>query len=80
MCKFFLGKHEADEADMSLVYHYSRKLFLYYRNDAVVLPKVKKYWDFLKKDIHGLVYLLTPKYASSNFFSKFRDDKKPRVN
>lgn len=52
------------------MYHYFGELLRHFENNRVVLAKVQKRWDFIWQDIHGLAYILTPKYASAgNFFS-----------
>lgn len=64
----FVGKLEADDAELSLVYHYFEGLLEHFEEDPVVLAKVQKRWKFIKKDVHGLAYLLTPKFAIADKF------------
>lgn len=63
-----LGKFEADDASLSLVYHYFGKLLTHFEKDRINLPKIQSRWDFIKKDEHGLAYILVPKFASSGHF------------
>lgn len=63
-----LGKVEADNAELSLVYHYFGKMFDHYANDRVILPKLQDRWDFINKDVHSLSYILTPKFALAGNF------------
>lgn len=58
------------------MYHYFQDLIQHFGQNPVVLQKVEKRWKFIKKDVHGLAYLLTPKYAAAN---KFIDDEKATV-
>lgn len=63
---FILGKVEADGAELSLVYHYFCGLIKHFEGNAAVLAKVEKRWKFIKKDVHGLAYILTPKFAAAD--------------
>lgn len=65
---------EADDASISLVYHYFGKLLTHFEKDRINLPKVQSRWDFAKKDEHGLAYLLVPKFASSGHFFTSKED------
>lgn len=65
-----IGKLEKDEAEFALVYHYFGKLKAHYINDRAISVLVNKRWKFLGKDVHGLGYLLTPRFAmNGNFFT-----------
>lgn len=65
---FFSGKIEADDANLALVFHYFGLLLQHFEGDRIIYPKVKKRWDFIRKDAHGLAYLLTPKFAMNGYF------------
>lgn len=60
----FTGKLEADDAELSLVYHYFGRLLEHYKADNVVLPKVQYRWEFIKTKIHAVSYILTPRFAA----------------
>lgn len=57
---------EADEAQLSQVYYYFNQLITQFEDNPVVRAKVEKRWTFIKKDVHGLGFILTPKFASSD--------------
>ena len=63
-----LGKLEADEAPLALVYHYFGKLVQHYKDDKIVQEKIEERWKFIENDCMGLAYLLTPKFAASGYF------------
>lgn len=63
-----IGKLEADEAELALVYHFFGELYKHYENDAAVQLKVKQRLDFLYTDSIGLAYMLTPKYAVNGHY------------
>lgn len=67
-----IGKLEADNAPLSLVYESFVKLFETYKDDQFVLPKLRNRWDFIRHEVHSLAYVLTPKFAAS---AAFLDDK-----
>lgn len=68
-----IGKLEADNAELSLVYHYFGQMLEHYENDRVVFPKVNARWTFLKKNVHGLSYIIVPKYASNGHFIEAKE-------
>lgn len=65
-----IGKLEKDDAEFALVYHYFGELKAHYINDRAISVLVNKRWKFLGKEVHGLGYLLTPRFAmNGNFFT-----------
>lgn len=64
----FLGKLEADDAPLSLVYHYFGKLFNHYENNKTIQDKVKQRLRFLYTESMGLAYMLTPIHAAEGFY------------
>jgi hAT family C-terminal dimerisation region len=63
----YAGKLEADDAPLSLVYHYYGELYKQY-NDQNIKDKVKKRLQFLFTEATGLSYMLTPKHAAEGFY------------
>lgn len=74
-----IGKVEADNAELPLVYEYFQKLFGHFKENAVVLAKVQKRWDFIKRDVHYLSFMLTPKHASSNNFIEEKAEEMSKI-
>lgn len=71
----FLGKLEADDAPLSLVYHYFGELYNHYIDNEGIQEKVKKRLDFLMTDSIGLAYILTPVHAAKgNYFGEDKID------
>jgi hypothetical protein len=70
---FFSGKLEADNAPLSLVYHYFGVMFKFFHADPVIQKSVKERWDFLSTESTGISYMLTPKHAADGFY--IDDDK-----
>ncbi|KAG5666067.1 hypothetical protein PVAND_017750 [Polypedilum vanderplanki] len=68
-----IGKFEADDAPLSLVYKYFGDLYNHYENDPTIQEKVKKRLEFLFSPCIGLAYILTPIYAAEGFY--FDEDK-----
>jgi hypothetical protein len=68
-----IGKFEADNASLSLVYKYFGDLFKHFENNKVVQDMVKRRWDFLSTECTGISFMLTPKYAAEGFYVD--DDK-----
>lgn len=50
------------------MYHYFAKMLDHFKDDRIILPKVKKRWNFIRKDIHSLAYILTPKFALTDVY------------
>lgn len=69
----FLGKFEADDASLSLVYHYFGEFYKHYEGNEDIKNKVKKRLDFLMTESMGLAYMLTPKHAAKGFY--FEEDQ-----
>lgn len=67
-----IGKLEADEAPLCLVYHYFGELFNNYANDEAIQAMVKNRLQFVFNETVGLAYMLTPKFAAKGFY--FNDD------
>lgn len=63
-----LGKLEADEAHLSLVYHYFGEMYKNFDSNKTIQDKVKRRWDFLSTESSGISYMLTPKYAADGFY------------
>lgn len=63
---------EADDAPLTLVYHYFGELYNHYEDNKAIQDKIKKRLKFLFTDVMGLAYILTPKYAANGFY--FDDD------
>ncbi|KAG5685057.1 hypothetical protein PVAND_014259 [Polypedilum vanderplanki] len=68
-----IGKLEADDAPLSLVYKYFGDLYNHYENEPIIQEKVKKRLEFLFSSCVGLSYILTPIHAVEGFF--FDEDK-----
>lgn len=52
------------------MYHYFGEITAAYINNRQVSVKFQKRWDFIKKDVYGLSYILSPKnVAAGNFFT-----------
>lgn len=65
-----IGKFEADDAPLSLVYEYFGKL---YNHDEDLQKMVADRMQFLYTDSMGLAYMFTPKFAAEGFY--FDNDK-----
>lgn len=50
------------------MYHYYGELLEHYKDNRQILPLVKKRWKFLEKPVHGLSYLLTPRFVINGRF------------
>lgn len=63
-----IGKLEADDAPLSLVYHYFSDIYKHFANDSVIQEKVKSRYQFLANDCIRLAYMLTPKSAAEGTY------------
>lgn len=63
-----IGKLEQDNAEFAHVYHYYGELLEQYNDNRQILALVKKRWKFLEKAVHGLSYLLTPRFVINGRF------------
>lgn len=63
-----LGKLEADDAPLHLVYHYFGQMYNKFENDPIIQVKVLARWDFLSTESTSLSYMFTPKYAAEGFY------------
>lgn len=65
---FILGKFEADNAPLYLVYKYFGEMYKHFSSNIVLREKVKRRWDFLSTECTGISYMLTPKFAADGFY------------
>lgn len=68
-----IGKLEADNAPLTLVYQYFGELYKHYVNDKTIQEKVKKRLEFLLTDSMGLSFMLDPKQAANGYY--FDEDR-----
>lgn len=64
---------EADDAPLSLVYHYFGELYNVFDYDKIIQEKIKKRLRFIFTKSMGLAYMLTSKFAAKGFY--FDNDK-----
>ena len=68
-----IGKIEADDSPLSLVYHYFGKMFQHYASDKPSQSKLVNRWKFIKNEAMGVAYMLTPKYLFDSFYMSHED-------
>lgn len=68
-----IGKLEADDASLALVYNYFGELYQHFNGNSTIQDLVTERLDFLPSKSIGLAYILTPKYATNGFY--FQNDQ-----
>ena len=63
-----IGKLEADDAQLGLVYHYFGQLYKHFANDRINQEKVTSRLKFSYSPQMGLAYIFTPRYAAEGFY------------
>lgn len=73
---YILGKLEADDAGLSLVYEYFGKLHKHFdhEHDDIIKKVVETRFQFLYSDSMGLAYMFTPKFSAAGYY--FDDDRR----
>lgn len=72
-----LGKLEADDAALTMVYDCFGKLHQHFVHDEVLQKIVADRLQFMYTDSMGLAYMLTPKFAAEGYY--FDDDRREIV-
>lgn len=68
-----IGKIEANDASLSLVYHYFGELHKHYEGNATIQKKILDRYKFIESPSAGLSFALTPQFAADGVF--FNNDK-----
>ena len=68
-----IGKLEADDAPLSLVYHYFGKMFQHYALDKPSQIKLVNRWKFIRSEAMGVAYMLTPRHLFESIFLSDND-------